>query len=68
VDTHKDFHVAVALDGIGRRLGTLSVPANPEGYERLVDWAAKFGPLEHAGVGGSGSFGAGLARILRAGG
>jgi transposase len=66
VDTHKDVHVAVALDGIGRRLGTLSVPANPAGYEKLADWAEKFGPLEHAGVEGTGSFGAGLARFLRA--
>jgi hypothetical protein len=23
VDAHKDIHVAVALDGLGRRLGTL---------------------------------------------
>jgi transposase len=66
VDTHKDFHVAVALDGIGRGLGTLSVSANPAGYEKLVDWANRFGPLEHAGVEGTGSFGAGLARFLRA--
>ena len=66
VDTHKDVHVAVALEGIGRRLGTLSVPANPAGYEKLADWAEKFGPLEHAGVEGTGSFGAGLARFLRA--
>ena len=66
VDTHKDFHVAVALDGIGRRRGDLSVPANPAGYEKLVDWANGFGPLEHAGVEGTGSFGAGLARFLRA--
>jgi transposase len=65
VDTHKDFHVAVALDGIGRRLGALNVAANPAGYEKLVDWANGFGPLEHAGVEGTGSFGAGLARFLR---
>lgn len=26
VDTHKDNHVAVALDGLGRHLGILSVP------------------------------------------
>jgi hypothetical protein len=29
--THKDVHVAVALDGLGRRLGTLSVAAIPAG-------------------------------------
>ena len=37
VDTHKHFHVA--LDGLGRRLGTLSIPTTPAGYEQLVDWA-----------------------------
>jgi hypothetical protein len=37
VDTHKDFHVA--LDSLGRRLGTLSIPTTPAGYEQLVDWA-----------------------------
>ena len=65
VDTHKDIHVAVALDGLGRRLGTLSIPTTPEGYKKLVDWASEFGSLEHAGVEGTGSFGAGLARFLK---
>jgi transposase len=64
-DTHKDIHVAVALDGLGRRLGTLSVPAIPAGYENLVNWARGFGPLERAGVEGTGSFGAGLTRFLQ---
>jgi hypothetical protein len=27
VDTHLDVHVAVALDGLGRRLGELAMPA-----------------------------------------
>ncbi len=66
VDTHKDIHVAVALDGLGRRLGTLSVPTSLAGYKELVAWANGFGPLERAGVEGTGSFGSGLARFLRA--
>jgi transposase len=66
VDTHKDIHVAVALDGLGRRLGTLSIPTTPAGYEELVVWAKGFGSLERAGVEGTGSFGAGLSRFLRA--
>jgi transposase len=66
VDTHKDVHVAVALDGLGRRLGTLSVPTSLVGYKELVDWANGFGPLERAGVEGTGSFGCGLARFLQA--
>ena len=66
VDTHKDFHVAVALDGLGRRLGTLSIPTTPAGYEELVDWARGFGPLEGVGIEGTGSFDAGLSRFLQA--
>ena len=66
VDTHLDEHVAVALDGLGRRLGTLRVSATTAGYLRLLKWATDFGTVEHAGVEGTGSFGAGLARFLRA--
>jgi hypothetical protein len=36
VDTHLDFHVAVARDGLGRRLGELAVSTTTKGYERLV--------------------------------
>ncbi len=35
VDTHLDAHVAVALDGLGRRLGKLTIPTSRKGYERL---------------------------------
>ena len=31
VDTHKDSHVAVALDGLGRHLAILSVPTTRAG-------------------------------------
>jgi transposase len=68
VDTHLDFHVAVAVDHLGRRLGGLSVPTNVEGYERLLRWAKDFGPVRRAGVEGTSSYGAGLARHLRASG
>jgi transposase len=68
VDTHLDFHVAVALDHLGRRLGELSVPATMKGYERLLRWAEGFGPLRCAGVEGTRSYGAGLTRHLRASG
>jgi transposase len=36
------------------------------GYAALVGWAEEFGTLERAGIEGSGSFGVGLARFLRA--
>jgi transposase len=66
VDTHADVHVAVALDGLGRRLGHKSVLTTEAGYAALVTWAEEFGTLERAGIEGSGSFGVGLARFLRA--
>jgi transposase len=66
VDTHLDFHVAVAVDHLGRRLGELSVPTTVKGYERLLSWAEGFGPVRCAGVEGTSSYGAGLARHLGA--
>jgi transposase len=65
VETHLDLHVAVALDQLGRRLGELTVPTSAKGYESLVCWAESFGPVWCAGVEGTGSYGAGLARHLR---
>jgi transposase len=66
VDTHLDFHVAVAVDHLGRRLGESSVPTTAKGYEKLLCWAEGFGPVRCAGVEGTSSYGAGLARHLRA--
>jgi transposase len=65
VDTHLDFHVAVAVDHLGRRLGESSLPATAKGYEGLLCWAEGFGPLRRAGVEGTSSYGAGLARHLK---
>lgn len=66
VDTHLDLHVAVALDQLGRRLGALTVPTTTRGYERLLRWAESFGPVGCAGIEGTSSYGAGLARHLKA--
>jgi transposase len=66
VDTHLDFHVAVAVDHLGRSLGESSVPTTANGYERLLCWAEGFGPLRCAGVEGTSSYGAGLVRHLKA--
>ena len=64
VDTHLDIHVAVALDDLGRRLGELRVPTTTKGYKKLLSWAENFGTLRCAGVEGTSSYGAGLARYL----
>ena len=68
VDTHLDFHVAVVLDRLGRRLGEVKVPTTGKGYAELLRWAAGFGLVRCAGVEGTGSYGAGLARHLKAAG
>lgn len=64
VDTHKDIHVAVAIDTLGRRQGQLAIPATAAGYQQLHRWALDLGPNQGFGVEGTGSYGAGLARYL----
>jgi transposase len=39
VDTHRDTHVAVALDRVGGSLGSLEVTADANGYLALWVWA-----------------------------
>jgi transposase len=68
VDTHLDLHVAVALDQLGRRLGALTAPTTTRGYVRLLRWAEGFGPVRCVGIEGTSSYGAGLARHLKAAG
>ena len=65
VDTHKDLHVAAAIDQFGRLLGTEEFPTNSAGYADLHAWLAGFGALESVGVEGTGAWGAGLTRYLR---
>jgi transposase len=64
VDTHKDTHVAAALDQLGRVLGTEAFPATAAGYTALWRWLNRFGDVVAVGVEGTGAWGAGLARFL----
>lgn len=65
VDTHLDTHVGALLNSQGHLLGCLTVTTNSNGYDRLVVWANSFGRLKRAGVEGTGTYGAGLASVLR---
>jgi transposase len=65
VDTHLDTHVGAVISDTGRLLGTLSVTTDTAGYLDLLTWANSFGQLRRAGVEGTGTYGAGLARVLR---
>ncbi|MDN8071196.1 IS110 family transposase [Burkholderia vietnamiensis] len=65
VDTHLDTHVGAVISDTGRLLGTLSVSTDTAGYFELLTWANSFGQLRRSGVEGTGTYGAGLARVLR---
>jgi len=67
VDTHRDEHVAVALDQFGRDLGSVAVTADASGYADLWQWACELGAPVFA-VEGTGSYGAGLTAFLVAAG
>lgn len=64
VDTHLDTHTAAVIDPIGRVLDTQQFPADPAGYTALLDWMRTFGHLGQVGVEGTGTYGAGLTRLL----
>ena len=66
VDTHKDQHVAVAIDGVGGLVGDPKfVDATNDGYAELLSWALSLGRVHVFAVEGCGSYGIGLARFLR---
>jgi transposase len=68
VDTHAGTHVAAALDPVGGLLGAGESPVTPAGYARLLAWLGGFGTVGLAGIEGTGSYGAGLARHVTAAG
>jgi hypothetical protein len=68
VDTHSDRHVAAVLTTLDTRLSSTSSPATTAGYRALLVWVGTSGVLRRAGVECTGSYGAALARHLRAAG
>jgi transposase len=65
VDTHRDVHVAAALDPLGGLLGSESFETTSAGYKALFTWLETFGHVTKIGIEGTGSYGAGLARYMR---
>lgn len=67
VDTHLDVHVAVAIDGAGRRIDDVSFDTTSAGIAAIRRWAARLsGAVVAWGIEGTGSYGAGLTRALMA--
>ena len=54
VDTHRDLHVAVALNQHGGWLGTRAFPTTPSGFAALTTWATHYGALGSIGIEGTG--------------
>ncbi len=66
VDTHADTHTAAVIDEIGRMLGYRQFPTTVAGYRALLAWMSEHGPVRSIGIEGTGSYGVGLTRYLRA--
>jgi transposase len=67
VDTHGQTHHAAVIDQVGRHLADREFATTPAGYRALTCWLRSHGgPLERVGVEGTGAYGAGLTRQLRA--
>ena len=64
VDTHRDVHVAAAVNTAGQVLGSAPFRADPAGYEQMNNWLQSQGRVCRVGIEGTGSYGAGLARHL----
>lgn len=65
VDTHKDLHVAAAVDEHNRVLGSQCFPTTRHGYKQMLAWMRSFGQLRRVGVEATGTYGAGLLRYLQ---
>lgn len=68
VDTHTDTHHAAVIDGMGRRLADAEFATTGAGCQALLDWLRGHGTPAGIGVEGTGSYGAGLTRVLTAAG
>jgi transposase len=66
IDTHKDLHVAAAIDDKGKILDTLSFTTTTFGFRQLIKWTKKLGTPHRFGIEGTGSYGASLTRFLLA--
>lgn len=66
VDTHKDTHVAAALDRLGQLLGEIQVSTNLSGYQKFVRWLKELGAEIVVGMEGAATYGAGLCEYLQA--
>jgi transposase len=68
VDTHLNTHVGAVIDDLGHVCGILVIPTTTTGSAQLLAWARSLGTLKRAGLEGTGTYGASVARYLTAAG
>jgi transposase len=66
VDTHKlTHHVAVLDTATGKLLGDREFQATKCGYRQALSWMQRYGVVDSVGMEGTGSYGAGMQRLLQ---
>lgn len=68
IDTHKHSHHVAVLDHLGRPVADREFATTSPGYRQIVEFLQAHGHVLHVGVEGTGSYGAGIARVLAAAG
>jgi transposase len=66
IDTPADTHHVAVCDRTGRPLGDLQVPAPSAGYRDAVAFLHRWPTLASVGIECTGSYGAGITRVIRA--
>ncbi len=65
VDTHKEQHLAVAVDELGQLLGEIVITTDMAGYRAFAEWLEGLEGEIQVGIEGAGSYGAGLCEYLQ---
>ncbi|WP_241698570.1 IS110 family transposase [Flaviflexus huanghaiensis] len=68
IDTHKNTHHVAVVDQLGRPISDQQFAATADGYQQIIEFLRTAGTVSRVGVEGTGSYGAGIARILTAAG
>jgi transposase len=61
VDTHIDVHVAVAINGLGARIGSTTIPVTADGYRQLAAHVPEPPPFDRTLRHGHGGLGTSLS-------
>src|SRR5699024_1440272 len=64
IDTHKDTHHVAVVDEFGRPVSDQELAASARGYRQDVERVTRLGDVANVGVEGTGSYGAGISRVL----